>query len=85
VSGSVIPFRSGLEPETHEPREDVVKKFEELLEQARSGEIQGAAYAVLHPGGFSAYNTIGRTTRGLLGAIDLLKYDMCRADFQKDD
>lgn len=47
---------------------------------ARAGEVVGIAYATLHPGDLSIYDTRGRTTRGLLGALTLLQFDMCKAD-----
>jgi hypothetical protein len=82
TSAKVIPLRAGLAPSPSggEPNAAVVDRLAELLEMARAGEVVGIAYATLHPGDLSIYDTRGRTTRGLLGALTLLQFDMCKAD-----
>lgn len=79
---SVVPLRPGLEPVpcAGAINPDLVTHLEELLERAKAGEMTGIAYATLHPGDLSLYGSRGRTTRGLLGALTLLQYDMCRSD-----
>lgn len=81
----VVSIREGVSiaPSGGEPNPTVVEHLSGLLEKARSGEITGIAYATLHPGDVSFYSTSGRTTRGLLGALTLLQYDMCKADAEK--
>jgi hypothetical protein len=58
----------------------VVERLEELLAMARAGEIVGIAYATVHPGDVTGYGRVGRQVRALLGAVELLKFDMCRDD-----
>lgn len=79
---SIIPIRPGvaLDAPDNEPNEEVVKRLAELLEMAKAGEIRGIAYAILHPGRFTTYNSLGHTTRGVIGALTLLQFDMCKAD-----
>lgn len=81
TDAKVVPLRAGLEPSPPAGEVDatVVARLAELLAKAEAGEIVGIAYAVLHPGDFSSFDTRGRTTRGLLGALSLLQYDMCKA------
>lgn len=85
IDAKIVPLRAGLEPASlaGEPNLDVVERLSDLLEKAKAGEIIGIAYATLHPGDFSIYSYKGRTTRGLLGALTLLQYDMCRADSEE--
>lgn len=78
----IVPLRPGLALPlpVGQPDTAVVEKVRELLSKAEAGEIVGIAYAVLHPGDVSSYCTSGRTTRGVLGALALLQYDICKAD-----
>jgi hypothetical protein len=79
---NVIPIRHGVTPEPPcgEMNAAVVDMLTELLEQAKTGQVTGVAFATLHPGDLSTYGTRGRTTRGLLGALALLQHEMCSAD-----
>jgi hypothetical protein len=80
TQGTVIPLRPGLEPPPAPGSVNaaLVEELASLLDKARAGEVVGIAYAVLHPGDLSSFNTAGRTTRGLLGALTMLQYDMCK-------
>lgn len=76
MSAEVVPIRSGLTPEPPPGYvdESVVKELTDLLERAKSGEITGIAYAVLCPGDTSYYGRSGRITRGVVGAMEILKF-----------
>ena len=63
---------------------DVVKELEKLLNKAKTGDMTGIAYASLHPGGFTTYNRAGRMTRGVIGALTLMQWDMCKTDIEAD-
>lgn len=82
---NVVSIRDGisLAPVGGEADPTVVECLSELLEKARAGEVTGIAYATLHPGDVSFYHNSGRATRGLLGALMLLQYEMCKADAEK--
>lgn len=73
LRGQVMPTEPTVVPH-------VVEILEELLAAARAGEIVGFAYATVHPGDVTGYGRTGRQIRALLGALDLLKFDMCRND-----
>jgi hypothetical protein len=73
LRGQVMPTEPTVVPH-------VVERLEELLAMARAGEIVGIAYATVHPGDVTGYGRIGRQVRALLGALDLLKFDMCKGD-----
>ena len=81
---TVVPIRPGIAPPAsiHDSNEDVVEKLEALLAHARAGEIQGFAYASLHPGDLTTYGRGGRTTRGVLGALTMLQHYMCKTDIE---
>lgn len=57
-------------------------RLEKMLDEARAGEIQGFAYASLHPGDLTSYGSDGRTTRGILGALVMLQHSMCKTDIE---
>jgi hypothetical protein len=84
TDAKIIPLRAGLEPSPApgDVNPEVVKRLTELLDQAKSGEIAGIAYATLHPGDMSCYSTCGRTTRGLLGALVILQHEMSETSIQ---
>jgi hypothetical protein len=78
---TIVPIRSGMEPcPDGDPNPDVIECLQSLLDRAKAGEIIGLAYVSQHPGDFTMYGRNGRITRGTIGAIAMLQYDMCRAD-----
>lgn len=80
MSDVVVPIRKGVTPEPipGTVNESVVDELQGLLDKAKAGEITGVAYVSLHPGDLTCFGRAGRMTRGVIGAIELLKYDMCR-------
>ena len=79
---SVVPINSRAIIATAEPNEAVVKELERLLEMAKSGEVLGIAIATVHPGDLTCWRRCGHQTRGLIGVIELMQYDMCKCDFE---
>ncbi|QPF87025.1 hypothetical protein IC762_12295 [Bradyrhizobium genosp. L] len=77
---TVVPIRAGLEPEP--PAGSVnavlVKDLQELVAKASAGEITGVAYVTLHPGDLTCYHRVGRITRGVVGALSILQFDMVK-------
>lgn len=84
AEANVVPLtKHALIPNARDPNPDVVKLLEELLDQARSGELAGFAIALLHPGDLTSWNWAGRKTRSLLGAIELCKTQLCVAQLEE--
>jgi len=83
---TVIPIRHGFTPSpaSGEVNAAVVKELEELLAKAQAGEVSGLAYVTLHPGDYTLWHRVGRMTRGVIGALTLLQWDMCKADIEAD-
>jgi hypothetical protein len=82
---TIVPIRPGLAlPPPGEINENVVSELEDLLEQARAGEIVGIAYALEHPGKTTSFQRAGFCTRGLLGAVTLLQAQICRNELDED-
>jgi len=85
MTAEVVPIRSGVTPEPPPGHVDeaVVKELTDLLERAKSGEITGIAYGVLCPGDLSYYGRFGRITRGVIGAMEILKYTIIERALQE--
>lgn len=82
----VVAIRQGLavEPPAGSVNPDVVKELQELLDRANCGEITGFAYVTLHPGDLTCHHSIGRITRGVMGALLLLQYALAKSDSEKE-
>lgn len=78
----VVAIRSGIavEPPAGTANPDLVKELQDLLEKANSGEITGFAYASLHPGDVTTYCSVGRLTRGVIGALVMLQWSLAKSD-----
>lgn len=62
---------------TAEPRESVIKELEDLLERARSGEVQGVAYAALHSDGLASWGIFGaQGPYSMVGAVEVMKANL---------
>jgi hypothetical protein len=83
----VVAIRQGLavEPPAGTVNADVVKELQELLDKASSGDITGIAFVSLHPGDLTVHHSVGRITRGVIGAMTLLQYSLARSDLENDD
>lgn len=86
TSAEVTPIRPNVRPATGKvSNPEVVARLEELLDRAKSGEIVGIAYAITDGDDYTSYSWVGRSIRGTLGALDLLHFEMCRADVERTD
>lgn len=80
---SVTPIRAGFTPQSKSMDESVVAVLEELLAEARAGEISGIAVVPLYYNDLTRYLTAGRLTRGVIGALELLKVKLCMDDLRE--
>jgi hypothetical protein len=58
------------------PNQELIKELERLTEMAASGEIDGLTYVILYRDDLTNYGWKGRTTRGMLGCLELMKHDL---------
>lgn len=67
----VTPFGRSAVPD---PDQDTIDKLEELLAQAKRGELSGIAYAMLRPNGAIGTGWVGekRSGNSMLGAVAAL-------------
>lgn len=72
MSGGKVVTISGIDLE--KSKQDVVSCIERLLEQAKSGDIDGVAYAVSHFDGASSFQSAGVASHSLLGAVSRVHY-----------
>ena len=79
---NVIPFHKGdVVIATGEPRESVIKAIEDLLERARSGDIQGMAYAALYHDSLASWGIVGLCgPHSLIGAVEVMKANLIRKE-----
>jgi len=75
---SIISGREVIPPGT--PRPDLIAELERLLEMARSGELDGIAYASLYRTDATDWNVFGRWTRSTVGALHCAIYRLCSTD-----
>jgi len=82
---NVVGIRPGLEPTPDEPKPnpDLIKMLEEILDQARAGEVMGLVYVSLHPGDLTTYGYGGRRTRGVLGTLLMLQHYLISKDINE--
>lgn len=71
---SVVPLHGGtLVRHTTQPDEDTVQELEMLLSMAKSGEIQGIAFSLIHSDGSGSWGqagfVVGYTTIGALAVL----------------
>lgn len=59
------------------PNPELIEDVEKLLELARSGEISSIAYVTLFYDDLTSYRWVGRMTRGVIGALELVKHSLC--------
>lgn len=62
------------------PNDKLITDIQELLEKAKSGEISGLAWASLHRDDATSYGWNGKLTRGVIGALELVKYELMEAN-----
>tara|TARA_R100001086_G_scaffold83982_1_gene41098 strand:+ start:1939 stop:2184 length:246 start_codon:yes stop_codon:yes gene_type:complete len=75
--GDVLSMNGGIALQNATPNEDLIEELEDMLERARSGEIQTVCFAILNFDESTTYFTRGlHATRGLLGSLVLLQRDL---------
>lgn len=75
-----IKGRPIVPPGTPDP--EVIECAEKLVALASSGEISGFVYVALFRDESTSYHRIGRLTRAVIGAIELLKVSLCQDDIE---
>jgi hypothetical protein len=66
------------------PNPELISDLEKLLEKAKSGEITSIAYAALYSDDLTSYHWVGKMTRSMIGSLELIKYALCRGDWEDD-
>lgn len=74
--GKIVNLRGQELPEPGEVVPEVVAIAENLLEMARSGEVQGVLYVALHADEQTTAERGGCYTRGMLGLLEIVKQRM---------
>lgn len=64
-----------------EPSPALIARLEDLLEQARSGEVQGIAYAALHADRLASFAVAGRVGGyAMMGALTMAQDALVRVN-----
>ncbi len=65
-------------PQAREPKPDLIEALEELLEMARSGEVQGVAWAALHADRLASWRVAGAPVcYPTIGALAAMQTALC--------
>lgn len=81
MTGIVSLFDGGIDPAAKIPHEPLVGILSDLLEKAKSGEIQGAIIAYQYHDGITSYATSVRVSSfALLGALETAKHSIFSHD-----
>lgn len=64
------------------PNQELIEDLEKVLEKAKSGEIISIAYAILYSDELTSYRWVGKMTRAIVGTLELIKYGLCRGDWE---
>lgn len=78
----VIPFNKKKSSNLLKPDPDVIDSLKDLLEMAKSGELNGFVIIMSHPGDSSSWGWVGRITRSLIGSVELCKFDLCQKELE---
>lgn len=83
MAENVVSIRGApvLVPE-RSPNPEVIAELEHLLEQAKMGEINGLAYAILFHDDCTRGHSVGRIIRSVIGTLAMVSYDLCRGDHE---
>lgn len=73
-----------LTPNTREPDLRIVAKLEELLSEAKAGDIKGFAFAAWHADGAVQTNGVGEIGAPLVGGLAYIQHS-CLACLSEDD
>lgn len=61
-----------------QPDQNIIKVAEEILDRARSGDLNGLAYVMHHSDDTTSYEYIGRIDRATIGTLEMLKLRICK-------
>ena len=86
---TVTPIRPGIAPPermTHaEPDPVIIQYLEELLEEARAGQIQGIVWASLHPGDLTSHGRAGCVTSAVIGKLEIAKMSVVKIALEEEE
>ena len=77
--GKVVSLNGQPIPPIGDPSPEVIAQLERLLEMARAGQIVGVAACLEHGDGATSGVVTGVVSRGLIGAVEMSKYDLIKA------
>jgi hypothetical protein len=78
---NVIPLKLSIERE----KESAIEILEEILTQAKLGQVQSVAIGVIRPDGTMGTGWSEGAASALLGAISLLNYRLLQSVEEDDD
>jgi hypothetical protein len=73
---TVTPIRPDIAPSVampNEPNPILIQYLEEMLAEARSGQMQAIIWAALHPADLTSHGRAGTITAGLIGRLEVAK------------
>jgi hypothetical protein len=68
-----------------EPDPVLVSHLEELLQEARSGQLQGVVWAGLYLGDTTGWGRAGLVTRATIGALEIAKMQCVRTAIEDEE
>ena len=79
----VVSVHGGPVPMARENSPALIQHLEEMLEQAKSGEILGMAAAIMHRDRTTAYSVVGVIEGfSMVGALEMAKTMLINVDFE---
>lgn len=83
ANDKIVSMNGAPVPEARDPSPVLVGYLEDMLEQAKSGEILGMATATMHSDRTTGYSVVGIVEGfSMLGALELAKFSLIEADQQ---
>lgn len=76
----VVSLHGGEILQPGEPCADLVQKLENILEMARSGEVDGMVIALHHADGRRNDQRAGAGGRSMIGMIEVMKFELIERD-----
>ncbi len=74
---NVVSIEGGVEIFPEKSQQTVVRRLEEVLEMARSGEVVGIALVMVHRDKATSYRLVGLTGGySMLGGLEVVKMDV---------
>lgn len=77
LSDRVVPFHGGKAVQSPEPQPDIVAALRDLMERAKTGDLQTLAYAAMEADEQCMSEVVGRVDGfGILGALAMTRRDL---------